>query len=228
MASLPRCSRRRRRSAACGGTTPTCQPRQLIGAVVPAARRAWRGEPSNTEHSYHHEILEDVRRCPQSSPRARLRERGGRQIQGCQWRRGAAATVPCSGKGQWRREALRLGCARRGALRCARAWSSCAPTAGSACRALSSTASASSRGRCGAGSRATSRRSSGPARGRHHGRVRRRGDAHRARGRRQAVTILCRRRGTVCPQLIDWLFFRPFRRGWAHDPAGDSAVLAAW
>ena len=46
------------------------------------------------------------------------------------------------------------------------------------------------------------------------------------------VTLLCRRRGTVCPQSIDWLnFIRP----WGvhnhlprHDAAGTAKVLQAW
>ena len=43
------------------------------------------------------------------------------------------------------------------------------------------------------------------------------------------VTILCRRRGTVCPQLVDWLnFVRPFDDDFRHDAAGDAVVLSHW
>jgi hypothetical protein len=43
------------------------------------------------------------------------------------------------------------------------------------------------------------------------------------------VTILCRRRGTVCPQLIDWLnFVRPFDDSFRHNAAGDAVVLSHW
>ena len=43
------------------------------------------------------------------------------------------------------------------------------------------------------------------------------------------MTILCRRRGTVCPQLIDWLnFVRPFDDSFRHNAAGDAVVLSHW
>ena len=46
------------------------------------------------------------------------------------------------------------------------------------------------------------------------------------------VTLLCRQRGTVCPQLVDWVnFIRPWE-GHSHSPrhaaAGDAEVLQAW
>ena len=46
------------------------------------------------------------------------------------------------------------------------------------------------------------------------------------------VTLLCRRRGTVCPQLVDWVnFIRPWQvrdHVPRHDAAGDAEVLQAW
>ena len=46
------------------------------------------------------------------------------------------------------------------------------------------------------------------------------------------VTLLCRRRGTVCPQLVDWLnFIRPWEvrdHQPRHATAGDAEVLQAW
>ena len=46
------------------------------------------------------------------------------------------------------------------------------------------------------------------------------------------VTLLCRQRGSVCPQLIDWVnFIRPWglRNNLPrHDAAGDAQVLQAW
>ena len=43
------------------------------------------------------------------------------------------------------------------------------------------------------------------------------------------VTILCRRRGTVCPQIVDWVnFIRPFDIEGKHDRAGDAVVLSHW
>ena len=46
------------------------------------------------------------------------------------------------------------------------------------------------------------------------------------------VTLLCRQRGTVCPQLIDWVnFIRPWELRdnlLRHDAAGDAQVLHAW
>jgi len=46
------------------------------------------------------------------------------------------------------------------------------------------------------------------------------------------VTLLCRQRGTVCPQLIDWVnFIRPWKLRNnlpRHDAAGDAEVLQAW
>ena len=46
------------------------------------------------------------------------------------------------------------------------------------------------------------------------------------------VTLLCRQRGTVCPQLIDWVnFIRPWKLRNnlpRHDAAGDAEVLHAW
>ena len=44
------------------------------------------------------------------------------------------------------------------------------------------------------------------------------------------VSLLCRRRGTVCAQVIDWMYFvRPrVSNTWLHDAAGDARVLSAW
>ena len=43
------------------------------------------------------------------------------------------------------------------------------------------------------------------------------------------VTFLCRQRGTVCPQLVDWLnFIRPRDVSLKHPTEGDAAVLSAW
>ena len=44
------------------------------------------------------------------------------------------------------------------------------------------------------------------------------------------VHLLCRRRGTTCPQIVDWIYFvRPrVGDGWAHSAAGDARVLTAW
>ena len=43
------------------------------------------------------------------------------------------------------------------------------------------------------------------------------------------VTVLCRRRGTVCPQIIDWVnFIRPFDDKGTHDRIGDAVVIAHW
>ena len=43
------------------------------------------------------------------------------------------------------------------------------------------------------------------------------------------VTILCRRRGTVCPQIVDWVnFIRPFDSAFRHNSAGDAIVLRHW
>ena len=46
------------------------------------------------------------------------------------------------------------------------------------------------------------------------------------------VTLLCRQRGTVCPQLIDWVnFIRPWEvrdHLPRHAAAGDAEVLQAW
>ena len=46
------------------------------------------------------------------------------------------------------------------------------------------------------------------------------------------VTLLCRRRGTVCPQSIDWLnFIRPWEMHNhlpRHDATGTAKVLQAW
>jgi len=43
------------------------------------------------------------------------------------------------------------------------------------------------------------------------------------------VTVLCRRRGTVCPQVIDWVnFIRPFNSEGRRDPVGDAVVLSHW
>merc|ERR1711965_622218 len=43
------------------------------------------------------------------------------------------------------------------------------------------------------------------------------------------VLILCRRRGTVCPQLVDWVnFIRPFDDDFKHNAAGDEVVLSHW
>ena len=43
------------------------------------------------------------------------------------------------------------------------------------------------------------------------------------------VAILCRRRGTVCPQICDWVnFIRPFNADGKHEPAGDAVSLGYW
>ena len=46
------------------------------------------------------------------------------------------------------------------------------------------------------------------------------------------VTLLCRRRGTICPQLVDWInFIRPWKvrdHLPRHDAVGDAQVLQAW
>ena len=43
------------------------------------------------------------------------------------------------------------------------------------------------------------------------------------------IHVLCRRRGTVCPQLVDWVnFVRPFDDEFKHDGAGDAVVLTHW
>ena len=43
------------------------------------------------------------------------------------------------------------------------------------------------------------------------------------------VTILCRRRGTACPQIVDWVnFIRPFDDEYKHSAAGDAVVLDHW
>ena len=46
------------------------------------------------------------------------------------------------------------------------------------------------------------------------------------------VTLLCRQRGTVCPQLVDWVnFIRPWEMHDylpRHAAAGDAEVLQAW
>ena len=46
------------------------------------------------------------------------------------------------------------------------------------------------------------------------------------------VTLLCRQRGTVCPQLVDWVnFIRPWEvhsHSLRHAAAGDAEVLQAW
>jgi 3-oxoacyl-(acyl-carrier-protein) synthase len=43
------------------------------------------------------------------------------------------------------------------------------------------------------------------------------------------VVILCRRCGTVCPQLVDWVnFIRPFDDELKHNAAGDAVVLSHW
>ena len=50
---------------------------------------------------------------------------------------------------------------------------------------------------------------------------------HRASG----AYFLCRRRGTVCPQIIDWAFFvrpRASADGWGHDAASNSQVMSSW
>ena len=44
-----------------------------------------------------------------------------------------------------------------------------------------------------------------------------------------SVIILCRRRGTACPQIVDWVnFIRPFDDEGKHGAAGDSLVLYNW
>jgi len=43
------------------------------------------------------------------------------------------------------------------------------------------------------------------------------------------VSILCRRRGTICPQIVDWVnFIRPYDDEFKHDAAGDAVVLSHW
>ena len=43
------------------------------------------------------------------------------------------------------------------------------------------------------------------------------------------MSILCRRTGCVCPQLVDWVnFIRPFDDELKHDAAGDAVVLSYW
>ena len=43
------------------------------------------------------------------------------------------------------------------------------------------------------------------------------------------ITILCRRRGTVCPQIVDWVnFIRPFDDEFKRSAAGDAVVLMHW
>lgn len=44
------------------------------------------------------------------------------------------------------------------------------------------------------------------------------------------VDILCRRRGTVCPHIVDWAnFARPYDDAtFRHDPEGDEVILAYW
>ena len=43
------------------------------------------------------------------------------------------------------------------------------------------------------------------------------------------VTMLCRRRGTACPQIIDWVnFIRPFDGAFKHDAPGDAIVFNHW
>ena len=43
------------------------------------------------------------------------------------------------------------------------------------------------------------------------------------------ATILCRQRGVVCPQVVDWVnFVRPVRRDFSKDPSGNTAIQLAW
>ena len=43
------------------------------------------------------------------------------------------------------------------------------------------------------------------------------------------VVVLSRRRGTVMPHLMDYLFYiRPFSKDFKHDPAGSGRSFAAW
>ena len=43
------------------------------------------------------------------------------------------------------------------------------------------------------------------------------------------VAIVCRRRGTVCPHIIDWInFIRPFGDAFTHDGRGDAIIMDAW
>lgn len=43
------------------------------------------------------------------------------------------------------------------------------------------------------------------------------------------VGLLCRRRGSVCPQIVDWInFIRPFNSEGMHGREGDAVVLAHW
>eukprot|EP00966_Prymnesium_polylepis_P253183 5851771-Prymnesium_polylepis.1 len=43
------------------------------------------------------------------------------------------------------------------------------------------------------------------------------------------VTMLCRPRGTVCPQMVDWIdYVRPFNAEGRHEPVGDMIVLSYW
>jgi len=42
-------------------------------------------------------------------------------------------------------------------------------------------------------------------------------------------TILCRRRGSVCPQIVDWInFVRPFDDDFKRDTPGDTIVFTHW
>jgi 3-oxoacyl-(acyl-carrier-protein) synthase/enoyl-CoA hydratase/carnithine racemase/acyl carrier protein/thioredoxin reductase len=43
------------------------------------------------------------------------------------------------------------------------------------------------------------------------------------------ATILCRRRGTACPQIVDWVnFIRPFGDEYKRGAAGDAVMLSHW
>ena len=44
-----------------------------------------------------------------------------------------------------------------------------------------------------------------------------------------AVSFVCRRRGTVCPQIVDWVnFIRPFDDALQQSKEGDAAILRSW
>ena len=238
------------------------QPRQLIGAVVPAARRAWRGEP--TQHRTQLPPRDPRGRAPAAPavvpPRARLRERvrrrGRRSVRRGRARRRARGAASGAASGVAR------GVAGDTAAAAAADGGVASSEDGGTLYRVSGVRGAAPfevRARmvivC-TNRRLGARRADARRRARVRGQVRRglAGDVATVEwdrrevviigmgafaveamrtaleGGAKRVTILCRRRGTVCPQLIDWLFFvRPFGgEGWAHDPAGDSAVLAAW
>ena len=43
------------------------------------------------------------------------------------------------------------------------------------------------------------------------------------------VSFVCRRRGSVCPQIVDWInFVRPVDEDFRSSPKGDAVILAGW